>query len=508
MKRVYALASILMVISIPFALGVDVDWDGFKTKVKDKVVPQKDYATREAEYLRRIEKDNIREEYGRKILDRHPSGFMTVEDYEKASKPVDKMTIDYGMPKIDTPYDMQYVPHPIYKITKYNDPPGTPDLTVRREIFQTGQLNLPGITSPDFKTMVYPAVYYYPESAAVSCDLFVIPLRENESSVNKILKANIANRLPEPILSTDKELANQAAYRTLTPIDFSVDGRYILVKEKIGSSEDGIWQTNILVYDFTNKTSYNLVELRAAVSYYWQEYRGLYLDDKRWDIYPLGFSKGNPDRIMATAYAYTGDTPIFLGVWSIDAHGEQSRLISLKNGNIEVASNGFKVVQDGAIDKSLVQIQEKFEKEFAKNQLKAYKKQDKAEVKAMQTEMKAKLKEVDAQFKLEMEEYKLKQKIPSSTSGNESIEKYNELLEALYEKRRLKAEKAEEKQKIKEEKQKEKEERRQLKQQEKNEKESAKREQQENKVPSGQPLQSQTNNTQDENDTQKKYFRH
>ena len=234
----------------------------------------KDMATKEAEYLKRVEKDRIKEEYGRKIMDRHPSGYMTVDEYEAISVPKDKMSIDYGAPQVEKPYDMQFVPHPIYKLARYNDPPGSPDLSVKLDLFKNGQMNLPGITAPDFTFMVYPAVYYYPERKAVACDLFMVPLKDNDSSINKILKANIAHRVPEPILSTDKELTNSSTYRTLTPIDFSADSKKLIVKEKIGSSADGIWQTNIIVYDFVTKTSYNLVEVRDAISYYWKEYKG------------------------------------------------------------------------------------------------------------------------------------------------------------------------------------------------------------------------------------------
>ncbi len=454
------------------------------------VSAQKDMATIEAEYLKRVEKDRIREEYGRKIMDRKPSGFMSVEEYEKLSKPKDKTTIDYGRPEVEKPYDMQYVPQPIYKLARYNDPPGTPNLTVKKELFKTGQLNLPGITAPDFSVMVYPAVYYYPERGAVTCDLFVVPLKDNDSSVNRILKANIARRNPNPIMSTDKELTNSSIYRTLTPIDFSADSKKLLVKEKIGSSEDGIWKTNMIVYDFNNKTTYELSELREAIKYYWKEYKGLDLIDKRWDIYPLGFSKGNPNRIMVTAYAYTGEKPVFLGVWSIDYQGEQSRLISLTNGSIEVASNGFKLVQDGVVSRPLTEMQEKQEKALVKNQAKEARKKDAAEVKAMEDEMKAKLKEVDRQFKLEKEDYNLMDKLKGTTEENDNIEKYNELQDALNEKRRVKAEKAEEKQLQKELKQQEREQKRQLKAQEKAAKEAAKVQQNQNTPPKGgQPTQ-------------------
>lgn len=447
-RRIWLIAAaVLLCANASFAKGIE--WDKIKDNLKDSVDFQKDQATIEAEYLKRVEKDRIKEEYGRKIMDRKPSGFMTMEEYELLSQPKDKAIIDYGVPQVNKPYDMQYVPQPTYKLARYNDPPGSPNLTISRDLYKTRQLNLPGITAPDFSIMVYPAVYYYPVSESVTCDLFMVALRDNDSAVNKILKANIANRYPVPILSTDKEITNSTAFRTLTPIDFSSDSKKLLVKEKIGSSEDGIWQTKAIVYDFSTHTSYDLVELRYAIEYYWKEYKGLNLEDKRWDLFPLGFSKGNPDRIIATAYAYTGDTPIFLGVWTIDYKGEQSRLISLKNGSIEVSSNGFKIVKDGVIPNTLVKSQEKIEKKYVKDEIKREKEKDKNEVKQMKTEMKEKLKEVDQQFKLEKEDYKLMDKLEGSTTQNENVEKYNELQEQLNEKRQIQAQRERAKQEAK-----------------------------------------------------------
>jgi len=474
-KFALILAALILSVNISYAEGID--WDGIRDSIKDNFPHKKDQSTIEAEYLKRVEKDRVKEEYGRKILDRKPSGYMTVEEYEILSQPKDKAVIDYGLPQVDKPADMQYVPQPIYKLARYNDPPGTPNLTIRRELFKTRQLNLPGITAPDFSKMVYPAVYYYPVAEAVTCDLFVIPLKQDESNLNKILKANIANREPDPIMSTDKELENSTAHRTLTPIDFSADSTKLLVKEKIGSSADGVWQTNIKVYDFTNKTSYDLVELRYAIEYYWDEYKGLDLQNKRWDVYPLGFSKGNPDRIMATAYAYTGEAPVFLGVWTIDTKGEQSRLISLTNGAVEVASNGFKIVKSGVVANTLVKSQEKAENEFAKKEAKRLKEADKAEVKSMEKELKGKLKEIDKQFKLEKEENDLKNKIQGSTSGTESAEKYNELLENLYKKREIQAQKEQARQEAKAEKAKLKEEAKKAKEEAKKATEAAKQNQ-------------------------------
>ena len=72
----------------------------------------------------------------------------------------------------------------------------------------------------------------------------------------------------------------------------------------------------------------------------------LNLEAKRWDIYPLGFDANEPDRVVVQVYAYTGEKPVYLGAWSIDAHGIQSRLVSFdKNHPINISSNGFKIVK-------------------------------------------------------------------------------------------------------------------------------------------------------------------
>ena len=428
MKRLGALCLGLLIVAIG---GKSFSADFFKD----------DVPTSEAKYLKRVEQDRIKEKYGRKIMDRTPSGYMTVDEYEELSMPTDKSIIDYGTPKVETPNDRQYVPHPTYKVVRYNDPPGSAELSIGRNLYQTRQLNLPGIAAPDFTFMVYPAIYYYPQNAATTCDLFMVPLRGNDTNVNKILKANIANRFPEPIMSTDKELTNSSAFRTLTPIDFSEDGSKLLVKEKIGSSRDGIWETRVLVYDFTQKTTYDLVEIREAVAYYWKEYRGLDLADKRWDIYPLGFSKANPERIVVSSYAYTGDSPVFLGLWSVDTKGERARLVSMNNTSVDISANGFKLARDGIEPFLMVEKQQKDEKTFAKKEEKKAKEADKKVVREYNSQMNAELKEVNKQYKYEKQDYELSKKLQGTTTMNENAEKYQELQEKLNIQRQLKEQK-------------------------------------------------------------------
>ena len=388
----------------------------------------KSYTEKEAKYLYKIQKEDAKEEYGRKKNNRTPSGYMTVEEYEMLSAPKDKTQAEIPIPKPQKAADMKYIPHPDYEIVRYNNPPGSPEISLGRNFKKTHQQNAQGIVSPDYKILVYPAVYYYPRGNTVACDLFVIPLDTHGNALAKIKKANVMHRDPNPILSTEKSIENYAAFMTLTPVDFSTDGTKLLVKEKIGSSEDGIWQTNAIVYDFNTKSSYKLNEVRDAIEYYWFEYKNLNLKDVRWDIYPLGFDANEPDRIVVSGYAYTGGVPVFLGNWSVDTKGVQVRMLSLKPRDVQISMNGVKIVQSGVVPPNILEIEEKQAKYEDKLDAKAEKEKEKAELKKLKEEYKTKINEINKEHSYLMEDYRLKNKIEGSTSTNDSVEDIEQAL--------------------------------------------------------------------------------
>ena len=245
--------------------------------------------------------------------------------------------------------------------------------------------------------------------------------------MDKILTANTIHKLSDPILSTDKTNDNYYTFRTLTPVDFSADGTKLLVKEKIGNTKDGIWQTTPIVYDFTTGVSYKLIEVRDAVAYYWKENKGLDLEDKRWDIYPLGFAADNPDWVIVNAVAYTGSTPVNLGTWSVSSKGEQSRLVTFTNSEVQISMNGYKLVKDGVVSPSITEKEEQQLKRIEKEKAKQKKKEDKAEVKALEQSYKAKIKEMNSEFKEAQKDYNLRRRIQGSTSGDEILIKYKEI---------------------------------------------------------------------------------
>lgn len=346
----------------------------------------------QAKYQKSVLKADEIEKYERSLLPE--SGYMTVEEYEKASKEV--LNADKEIPEYKVPKDMKmkYVPQYTYKLVRYNDPPGSPDLHIEDKVKFDKQVNGTAITSPNKDIMVYPVIYYYAKHQCTAGDLFVIPLDKSLSNVDRILRANVIKRDSEPILSTEKNIDEANTFRTMTPIDFSPDGSKLVAKEKIGNSNDGIWQTNLWVYDFQTKQARNLVEVRDAVRYFWKNAQGTYLDDKRWDIYPLGFESGNPERLVVTAYGYTGKIPKFLGTWSIDCKGERALLISLTEPTAKIDMNGFKAVKSEIIDPQVILEEEKKQDKIIKKERKEAKKKLKEDKKKKKQALKQRLKEI------------------------------------------------------------------------------------------------------------------
>ena len=388
-----------------------------------------DIRAREIKHQYKVLKDDAKKEKDSKIFNLTPSGYMTVEQYESLSEYKDKSNLKIDIPKIHTPSDFKYVPQPLYRIVKYNDPPGSPELILGRRLYLKRQVNAQGIVSPDFSFLVYPAVYYYTNSASVACDLFVIPLEDGDTNLNKILKANTAKKYPEPIMTTDKTIDNYAAFRTLTPVDFTPDGSKLLVKQKIGSREDGIWQTSIFVYDFEKKVDYDLFEIRDAIVYFWDEYMAMNLDEKRWDIYPIGFDVNNPDKIFVQAFAFTGEKPVFLGTWSVDWQGNQSRLVSFdKNYMPEVSTNGFKIVQDGVESYDVVEKEKKLQVKQTKAMKKYYKKRYKQVVNSIEDEYDLFVKNLRADYKDEYRDYKKMHSLSGNVESSDLQSAYKQYL--------------------------------------------------------------------------------
>lgn len=355
----------------------------------------------------KYEQKQLRQEeiqkYQRSLLPK--SGYATVEEYEELSRDISNEEIKIPPPELPKDIKMKYVPQPIYKLVRYNNPPGSVELNLKRKFKYDRQENCASITSPNKDILVYPVVYYYANNQCTAGDLFVIPLDTSLPDVERIMRANIIKRNPQPILSTEKEISTKFTFRTMTPVDFSSDGTKLLAKEKIGNVDDGIWKTNIWIYDFDTNQARRLKEVREAIKFYWRKTEGILLDEKRWDMLPLGFSAEDPNRIIVSAMGYTGGKPKFLGNWSIDIQGERTQLISVLEAETNVSISGYKLVQDGVINPTQVYNDEKRTNKLVKKKRKVEKKQIKKEKKQKKHVLKKKLKEMKKESKSVVKSY-------------------------------------------------------------------------------------------------------
>ncbi len=375
-------------------------------QTKANMTRHKDQQISEIIYKNKVDKNDELEKYEKTKLPE--SGYMTVEEYEAKSRPLTRREISAQiLDKPDMPKDKNYVyvPQHKFKLVKYNDPVGSPELSLPRKFLFDRQINAQGIISGDFTKLVYPAVYYYAEADCVSCDLFLIKLDPKFSDLERVQRANVVNKEPKPLLSTSKEIDNKFVFRTLTPIDFSTDNTKLLIKEKIGYKHDGIWKTDLWVFDFSNMQAKNLTALREAIIYYWQKNKDVDLSTNRWDIYPMGFDVNNNNRVIVSAYAYTGDRPIFLGTWSIDTNNETAKLETLSNSGYPVAIVGFRLSEEHEIlPISQLEFDAKQARTEEKEKEKIEKKEKKFETKLQQFEYRQKIHQMDMETLMKVRE--------------------------------------------------------------------------------------------------------
>ena len=404
-----ALAGMIMATKIHFS------------QMKYSITKRNDRVIAETLYRNEVDKVGETEKYEKSRMPK--SGYMTVEQYEAESRAKSKKEITAKiLDKAEMPKDenMVYIPQKKFKLVKYNDPVGSPELSLPRKLNFDRQINAQGIVSGDYTKLVYPAVYYYAQTDCTCCDLFLINLDSSLSNIEKVKKANILNRVEEPLISTDKDIDTKFVFRTLTPIDFSSDNQKLVVKEKIGYRHDGIWQTNLWVYNFETKTAQKFPQIRDAIVNYWAMTGGADFDEKRWDIYPMGFDANDENRVVVCAYAYTGDVPKFLGTWSIDLNGESSRLEDLSGKDFPVSIVGYRLEEDSeVIPVSEVEFEAKQAKELEKNKQKEEKKAENFDNKVKKLEYERKINQMDMEtlLKIKQRQEEKKSQYKKSSDG-------------------------------------------------------------------------------------------
>ena len=377
-------------------------------QMKYPIMKKRDRGVAECIYQSKVEKIEITEKYEKSRMPE--SGYMTKEEYEAKSRAKTKQEIEVKEAEVPKDPNMVYVPQKTFKLVKYNDPVGSPELSLPRKLNFDRQINAQGIISGDKTMLVYPAVYYYAENDCTSCDLFLIKLDPALTDTEKAMRANIIQKEENPLISTDKSIDTKFVFRTLTPIDFSSDNTKLVVKEKIGYRHDGIWKTDLWVYDFEKRKATKIPQIRDAIINYWAKTDGIDFDEKRWDIYPMGFDANDDNRVVLSAYAYTGEVPKYLGTWSIDVNGKNSKLEDTDGNLVPVAVIGYRLAEDSVKDASEAEFDAKRAKHLQKAEDKKIKAAEKFDKKIKKIEYKREIQQKNMDTLLKIKQRKAAQK--------------------------------------------------------------------------------------------------
>ena len=374
------------------------------SQMKIPFVKKKDRIVAEQLYQNEVRKLEETEKYEKSQLPE--SGYMTKEEYESKSRAKTKKDMAKEITGGEVPKDsnMIYVPQKSFKLVKYNEPVGSPELTLPRKLNFDRQINAQGIISGDRTMMVYPAVYYYALQDCTACDLFLIKLDPKLNDTDRAIYANVVQKVEKPILSTEKNIDTKFVFRTLTPIDFSADNKKLVIKEKTGYRHDGIWKTDLWIYNFETEEATKIPQIREAIINYWAQAGGVDFEENRWDIYPMGFDANNDDRVILCAYAYTGEAPKFLGTWSIDVYGNNSKLENLNGSNIPVSVIGYRLAEDSVKDAYEIEYEAKQAAEKEKKEEEISKKITEFENEVRLLEYERKMRQMDMETLLKIEQ--------------------------------------------------------------------------------------------------------
>lgn len=262
----------------------------------------------------------------------------TMQDYYREVNKAAAKNQEIPSPHFEKDSKLVDLPDPSLVLRKYNNPPGMTDINLN-DLKKKRKVNSIGVVSPQFDKMVYSTIFYYPSTKTAGSELYLMNLDTNKALRNRIEEAHI-NQGKKTIHRSQMEALDLDIQKTLTVVDWSADGKRIAVKEKISYTPEGLWRTNLLVYDLETGKVKDLTEIREAIQYYWREKENLNLKHYRWDIYPVGWDSLNPERLVVFAYAATGEKPKYLGAWSVDYWGDRAMLMSLTNTNFEISQNG------------------------------------------------------------------------------------------------------------------------------------------------------------------------
>lgn len=140
---------------------------------------------------------------------------------------------------------------PLY-LVKYNMLPGTREI----DLFPSKKEKLVRsvfVADPSVDIAGYTESYYYPQTKQTASAFYIVDLNHSESKKERLKNPEIFSTKRYPLISTALSDLRDELFSTLTIVDFSKDGKKVLLKEKTGSAEFGIYETYVWIFYITKE---------------------------------------------------------------------------------------------------------------------------------------------------------------------------------------------------------------------------------------------------------------
>ena len=232
-----------------------------------------------------------------------------------------------------------------YVFERYNYPQGTRELNIegiKKDLYYYSYI----VADKDCQYGAYAHYYFSPDSNQISSNFYVEKLDTSLNKTKRIQEYYHKQKTRIPIIEAGTKEIYPNLFQGLTLVDWSNDSKKLLIKEKIGSTQNGIYKTNLYVYimpnDLTNAYTIKLDDFDRNIKNYFIDWENKQLVKYHYDIIPLGFSAENDDIIVALLYVFDKEkNKIFLGTWGYNILNGQTLLLSKTNSTPQISTNGL-----------------------------------------------------------------------------------------------------------------------------------------------------------------------
>ncbi len=137
-------------------------------------------------------------------------------------------------------------------IEAYNVKAGSKELDLTN-LLKNKFVRSPFVANPDFSAALYTEVFYYPQTRQTASTLYLIETDSSLGKKERLSDLSVFEHTRYPLISTALPYLKEGLFSTLTAVDFSSDGKKIIVKEKRGSNKYGLYETYVWIYFLTDE---------------------------------------------------------------------------------------------------------------------------------------------------------------------------------------------------------------------------------------------------------------